>query len=161
MNKAVPRNEGRPRWRLMAASVAALFLMTACADIRIENRHGYMPDQTMIEKVRPGVHDTTSVRRLLGSPATEANFNGRTWVYITKHTKRVAFLPEETVEQKVLTVKFDKAGLVKGLKQYTLADGKKIEIAEDKTPTHGSELTVMQQLLGNLGRFNTQLQEDQ
>ena len=95
MNKAVPRNEGRPRWRLMAASVAALFLMTACADIRIENRHGYMPDQTMIEKVRPGVHDTTSVRRLLGSPATEANFNGRTWVYITKHTKRVAFLPEE------------------------------------------------------------------
>ena len=160
MKKAVSGCNGRRHWRRLAAPVTALALMTACADIRIENRHGYMPDQTMIEKVRPGIHDTTSVRRLLGAPATEANFNGRTWIYITKHTKRIAFLPEETVEQKVLTVRFDKAGLVKNLNQYTLADGKKIEIAEDKTPTHGSELTLMQQLLGNLGRFNTQQREE-
>ena len=28
-----------------------LALTTACADIRIENRHGYMPDQTMIDDI--------------------------------------------------------------------------------------------------------------
>lgn len=148
-----------PSLTTLAAAVVALLALGACADLRIEARQGYMPDQGLIEKVRPGVHDLTSVRRLLGAPATKADFNGQTWIYVTRYTRRVAFLPEDVISQQVLTIKFDDIGVVKELKQFSLKDGKKVEMLEDTTPTHGSELTILQQLLGNLGRFNTTEEE--
>jgi hypothetical protein len=38
---------------------------------------------------------------------------------------------------------------------YGVEDGRIVEPVERTTPTYGQELTVMQQLLGNFGRFNT------
>ena len=43
---------------------------------------------------------------------------------------------------------------VKEIKRYGLKDGKQIAFVDRETPTRGKEMTVLEQLFGNLGRFN-------
>ena len=45
--------------------------------------------------------------------------------------------------------------IVQDMKVYTEKDGEQIAYVDRVTPTPGSELTILQQLLGNLGKFNT------
>ena len=52
-------------------------------------------------------------------------------------------------------VKFDDGGMVSNMYIYGVEDGVVVEPVERETPTFGQELTIMQQLLGNFGRFNT------
>jgi len=44
--------------------------------------------------------------------------------------------------------------VVDTVKKQTDEDARAINIAEDETPTEGNEVTIMEQLLGNMGRFN-------
>jgi len=130
---------------------AAALATAACTPI--EAHHGYIPDDEAIERLKPGVHDSSSVSQLFGAPITIANFKGETWFYMRRHTERYAFLEEEVVSQDVLAVRFDSRGIVESTKLYTYADGRFVEYNEDKTRTRGKELTFIQQAFGNIGRF--------
>ena len=44
-------------------------------------------------------------------------------------------------------------GVVRDFASLGLEDGRIIELVERKTPTAGNEITFLQQLFGNLGRF--------
>ncbi len=141
-------------WNIRFALPAALLLATmACSPI--EARHGYVPDEESIGRLQPGVHDVSTVTRLFGAPLTIANFKGETWFYIRRHTEKFAFFEEEVVRQDVLAVKFDGRGIVSEVKTYSMKDGQEVEYEGDETPTRGKELNLIQQLLGNLGRFGT------
>lgn len=137
-------------------SIAAILLtgslLTACAPI--EESHGYVPDAELIEKLRPGVHDRDSVAELLGSPSSVATFDDGTWYYISRSTERIAFLNRKVVQQDVVVVSFDEAGIVQDVERFSLEDGRQIDLVSRTTPTRGKELTVLEQLFGNLGRFS-------
>jgi outer membrane protein assembly factor BamE (lipoprotein component of BamABCDE complex) len=49
-----------------------------------------------------------------------------------------------------VAVSFDEAEKVKTVNSYTLADGKVIALNGRVTPTRGRELTIIEQLLGNV-----------
>jgi outer membrane protein assembly factor BamE (lipoprotein component of BamABCDE complex) len=131
-----------------------LALLLAGCETQKETR-GYMPDEDRIGEVRKGVHDRNSVESLLGSPSATSTFDNSTWYYITSRTEKIAFLDEDTTDQQVVAVVFDKAGIVADLRRYTLAEAREIEMVERETPTRGRELTIVEQLVGNFGRFNT------
>jgi outer membrane protein assembly factor BamE (lipoprotein component of BamABCDE complex) len=54
----------------------------------------------------------------------------------------------------VVVVGFDDTGLVRDVRRYTLEDGKLIDPVTRKTPAPGKELSFLEQLVGNVGRFN-------
>jgi outer membrane protein assembly factor BamE (lipoprotein component of BamABCDE complex) len=136
---------------LLGALVAAAVAMSACSPIK--QSHGYTPDPQMVEKVRPGIHDRSSVKRILGAPTSVAKFKDETWFYIAKKTERFAFFAEEVTDQQVVAVYFDAKGIVQEVKRYTLEDAKAIDPVERETATRGKELTLLEQLFGNFGRF--------
>ena len=146
-----PRFQPRLRLALAALTIAALL---GCSPIH--NSNGYIPDDETVAKVRPGVHDRDSVTSLFGSPGTIANFNGETWLYVKQESEHIAFFDKDVLEQTVLAVHFNKAGVVKNIQRYSLADGKAVEPVERISPTRGKELTVLEQLFGNIGRFSGQ-----
>ena len=53
-----------------------------------------------------------------------------------------------------ILVSFDAANRVDILSEYDLEDGKPVIPTDRITPTAGKEITVLQQLFGNLGRFS-------
>ncbi len=44
-------------------------------------------------------------------------------------------------------------------KNYDLADGKDISMVSRITPTAGKEMTILEQIMGNVGRFSGPRQE--
>jgi len=59
------------------------------------------------------------------------------------------------MDQQVYIVDFNDQGVVKNIDHRTLADGEPITPAPGATPAPGRELTFMEQLIGNMGKFNS------
>ena len=114
---------------------------------------GNMPDPELIAEIQPGGHRREDVVDKLGSPSTVSTFMDRKWYYIGQKVEQFAFMSPTVVERSVLVVSFDETGTVDDTLMYTLEDGQIIDPVSRKTPTEGRELTVLQQLFGNLGRF--------
>jgi outer membrane protein assembly factor BamE (lipoprotein component of BamABCDE complex) len=133
-------------------ALAAAIALAACAPI-VENR-GNLPDDEVLQGIAAGTSNKESVARALGSPSVIGTFDRNVWYYVSKRTEQVAFFAPETLEQRVVEIGFDQDGRVKHVKKYGLKDGQEIQMVERRTPTAGQSITVIQQLFGNLGRFN-------
>ena len=142
------RSRGRHIWL-----GAAMLLLGACA--AREEFRGHKTDPDQLAQLKAGTQGPEEVRGLLGSPSSISTFGeaGITWYYIARETSQVAFLAEETVDQRVVAIDF-KEGKVADVRQIGMKDGKPVEPVARVTPTKGKELTVVEQFLGNIGKFN-------
>jgi outer membrane protein assembly factor BamE (lipoprotein component of BamABCDE complex) len=149
--KKLPNSRGRPTIRVsLLAGFLALGLGACAEDIRVR---GNMPDTTVVARINPGIHTRGDIESLLGSPSTVSTFQDSTWYYIGQKSTQFAFFEPEVLERRVLVVSFDKSGFVETTRIYELADGHIIDPVDRITPTEGRDYTFMQQLIGNLGRF--------
>lgn len=135
-----------------ALLVALPVIGAACTPI-IEVR-GNNPPPEQLAQVKIGTSTREDVQALLGTPSNVTPFGEETWHYISAITEREAFFEPEVKERKVVTVVFDRAGLVRAVDTRGLEDGKDVVPAARETPTAGKELTIIQQLMGNVGRFS-------
>jgi len=135
----------------MVLTAALTASLGACGQV-IQTR-GNMPETSDLSRISPGVHSRTDVARLLGSPSTISTFQDSKWYYIGQKTTEFAFFAPEVLERKVVVVSFNDSGVVEATKTYDLADGQEIDPINRVTPTEGRELTLLQQLFGNFGRF--------
>ena len=80
---------------------------------------------------------------------------------INRSCTQIAQRPE-IVSRNVVAISFDKESeVVKSVNSYTLKDGKVIAFNGRETPTRGRELTILEQILGNVGRGSMLPQEDE
>ena len=114
---------------------------------------GYVPTSDALSSIQPGQSKSEVVKRL-GSPTSLSAFDDQTWYYISRKTESVAFFEPKVLDQHVVAIEFDKAGRVTAVHTHDLADGRDISPVDRVTPTSGREMTVLQQLLGNVGRFS-------
>ena len=132
--------------------LAAMGLSLAACDTPV-NIRGYVADPESVEAIEAGQYTQEDVLALLGTPSTVSTFDDRKWYYIGHKSTQFAFQHPDVLERNVLVVSFDDTGYVSYKQIYSLADGREIELIERETPTEGRDFTVMQQLLGNLGRL--------
>lgn len=126
--------------------------MAACTPTQA-TRGNIVEDYRMAEIV-PGVSTRTSVLQSLGSPTTQAPFDDNVWYYIGQKTEKTGIFDPKVVDKKIVVVAFNNEGIVQTIDKVD-ADQIDVPHVRRKTPTSGNEMTVMQQLLGNVGRFNT------
>jgi len=136
---------------LILLGSAAVTLLGACTPVIAQR--GNMLEEYQIAKLTPGESSRSDVLRTIGSPTTTAPFDDTTWYYIGQETEKRGILDPEVVEERIFVVTFNEDGIMQSLQQQD--QGRlDVPITSDKTPTHGNEITVMQQFLGNLGKFN-------
>jgi outer membrane protein assembly factor BamE (lipoprotein component of BamABCDE complex) len=135
----------------LLALVAAGPLLAACAP-QVDTR-GNLPLAEAVEQIRVG-QPREQVSDVLGSPSTVALFDGEIWYYIGERTETVAFFRPTVLERKILAIRFDGSGRVDAIDRYDLADARPIAPIDRVTPTKGKELTFLQQIIGNVGRFS-------
>jgi outer membrane protein assembly factor BamE (lipoprotein component of BamABCDE complex) len=138
-------------WRA-AVLVAALGLASCTVSV---DQRGNLPDPDKLATVQPGSTTKEQLAKILGTPSSASTFNDDTWYYISRKTKQIAFLSPTVLDQQVFIVNFDSKGVVKDIDHRSLADGENITPAPGATPAPGRELTFMEQLIGNIGRFNS------
>ena len=131
--------------------IALVFLSASCSPI-VENR-GYVFDEKLLDQIKVNETISNDVMDILGSPSTTSAIDASTWYYIYSKAETVAFYHPTVTDRRVLAVSFNDDNKVKNLKYYGLEEGKIISYVDRTTPTRGRELTVLQQLFGNLGRL--------
>lgn len=134
----------------LPALMLGLFLVAGCTP----NVTAHGTPMTRIEsaEITPGVDTRGSVRRQLGQPTMSSLIAGETWFYVSTIMEQRTYHAAEVVDRRVLAVAFDDAGVVVSANRYGLEDGQLVALRTETTPTFGRELTVAQQLFGNLGR---------
>jgi outer membrane protein assembly factor BamE (lipoprotein component of BamABCDE complex) len=110
------------------------------------------PDQ--IKQLVPGTSTRADVTSLVGSPTAKATFDDNTWIYISEVTKPEIGGTQSVLDQQVYLMTFNARGVLTSVQKKTIDDGKPVEIVSRTTPSPGTEASVIQQLLGNVGRFN-------
>lgn len=141
--------------RRPSAAIAAVLVasgLTACVP-NVDQR-GNLPDADKLAQIHPGTTTRDQVTKILGTPSSTGVFDDKSWYYISRKTKQVAFLDPDVLDQQVYIVRFDGNGVVQRLDHKDLKDGREIEPAPGATPAPGRELTFLEQVLGNIGRFN-------
>jgi outer membrane protein assembly factor BamE (lipoprotein component of BamABCDE complex) len=131
---------------------SALYTIGGCATY-VDNR-GFSPAPGAVEKVEVGSQSREDVVRLIGSPTAVSTFDPNIWYYINQRQEQFAFLKPTLTQQSIMQVTFADTGRVKDLKYYDLKDAKDVEMVSRVTPTAGKELTVIEQIMGNVGRFS-------
>ena len=139
------------RARHCIAATALVLVLVACAPIT--NQRGNLPDPDLLSRIEPGAQSRDDVVNILGSPTSIASFGGEIWYYISSQTETIAFYEPEVVDQRVVAIAFDDDGMVASVRTYGLEDAQDIEPVARVTPTGGRELTFLEQLFGNIGRF--------
>ncbi len=135
-----------------AFSLLLLLFIPACTPVT--SQHGNMLEDFQIQEVKAGEHTRSDVLRLLGSPTTQSTFNPNIWYYLGQESEKRGILDQQITDERIVVVMFNKDGVVDAIQEVD-SERENIPYARTKTPTHGNDLTFMQQLLGNLGRFNT------
>ena len=133
---------------------AALCLVHGACTPTVSQR-GNLLETQQLERVKTGTHSRSDVLRILGSPTTVAPFNDDIWYYIGQETEKRGILDPEVVKERIVAVAFTPEGIVESVNDVN-ADRINIPIERNATPTHGNETGVVEQFLGNLGKFNPQ-----
>jgi outer membrane protein assembly factor BamE (lipoprotein component of BamABCDE complex) len=141
--------------RYTALALSTSIVITGCTPTN--HVRGNIVQDFQLAEVAPGVDTERDILKKLGSPTTKATFDESTWYYIGQKTEKRGILDEEVLEERVIILSFNEEGTLEDVRD---ADNKRIDLpySRRKTPTSGNEITVLQQLLGNLGRFNTEEQ---
>jgi len=142
---------------VLAGALLGPLALTGC-DRNTELR-GFAATPGSVEKLEVKTQSREDVVRLIGSPSATATFNPNVWYYISAKQEQFAFFKQETIEQRVIQLNFDESGRLQTIKNYDMADGKDITMVARITPTAGKELTILEQILGNVGRFSGPKQE--
>jgi outer membrane protein assembly factor BamE (lipoprotein component of BamABCDE complex) len=138
---------------LLLASLSAAATIAACAP-SVEQR-GNLPNPDKMSEIHAGETTKNEVVKILGTPSSVSVFNNdKSWYYISRRTAQTAFFDPEVVDQQVYVVSFDDQGVVKAVDHKVLQDGVEVVPVARATPAPGRELSFLEQLLGNLGKFN-------
>jgi len=125
---------------MAAALLVGAAGLGGCAE---EYQMGYIIPDGALEQIPIGASQD-QVLIVMGTPSTVATLSGEVFYYISQRTaRRVAFLPQEVTDQRVVAVYFDKTRHVERIANYGMKDGKIFDYVSRSTPTGGQELSYL------------------
>ena len=137
--------------KIALISVVAAGVLAGCEPTY--TNHGFAPQVATLGEIEAGKDTRGSVLRKLGRPSATGTFDSESWYYEASRVEHFAFYAPEVIERTVVAVRFDDLGRVTNVARYGVEDGEIIDLITRRTPTYGREITVLQQLFGNLGRL--------
>jgi outer membrane protein assembly factor BamE (lipoprotein component of BamABCDE complex) len=143
---------------LLAALACTALACAACAPTTTYN--GFQARDEKPADVKVGVDTKSTILARLGSPTTQTAFGGDAWYYLTQITEREAYYKPKVRSRDVVAITFDKEDKVASVKTLHLQDGYQIAYDRRQTPTRGRDLSILEQIVGTLGRTAVLPQDD-
>jgi outer membrane protein assembly factor BamE (lipoprotein component of BamABCDE complex) len=136
---------------LLMLLFCSMLAASCSADIQ---QHGNKPDTFLLDKVKIGQTSKPEVINMFGTPSSVTVFEEETWLYISSKRRQVAFLKPEELEREVVAITFDaKTDKVSNMFFAQKEDGVPLVVSSKETPTSGHSITMIEQMFGNVGRF--------
>ncbi|HEY1448280.1 MAG TPA: outer membrane protein assembly factor BamE [Caulobacteraceae bacterium] len=146
----------RPMSRTITLLAAAALLLGAAACVPTATYQGFQAIDSNPKDVKVGTDTRSTVLARFGTPTSTAAFDKNTWFYLTQVANKTAFYHPAVVRRDVIAISFDsETQQVSRVDVYGLKDGRIIAYNKRETPTRGRELTLLEQLFGNLSTIGT------
>ncbi len=140
--------------------IAAICVMGVAACTPTLRNHGYRYADEETPTITPGEDTQSSLLNRLGNPSTRSvagildeSRRDSTWYYISETRESLAYQQSRARERRIFAVHFDANGMVETVEEFGLTDGRRVAVVDRETPTRGRELSLLEQLLGNIGRL--------
>ena len=137
----------------LACVLAGPLTLAGCGSFQETLQRGYVLPDGALEQIPIGATQE-QVLIVLGTPSTVATVDGDAFYYISQKAERgAAFMPHETVDQRVIAVYFDKNRTVTRLANYGIKDGKIFDFVSQTTETGGERLNYLRGIFRNFKMF--------
>lgn len=147
--------------RIGHLACACVLGVTVLGCTPVVSTHGFAPPDDQLAEVVVGQDTRGSLRRKIGRPGLDGVFTDDHWYYVSTTVERLTWHAPKVTDRRVVAIAFDENDTVASINRYGLEDGKLVDLEIRTTPTRGSELTVLQQILGNVGNVTVdQLQNN-
>jgi outer membrane protein assembly factor BamE (lipoprotein component of BamABCDE complex) len=131
-----------------------LSAMVSCTEIY--RRHGYTPSEEQLANVVVGVDTRASVEESLGGPITGGNSTVDSFYYISSRWLHYGLAQPKPTFRQIVAINFDKSDVVNNISRYELADGEVVVLSRRVTAGGAKEISFIKQLMGNIGRIDTE-----
>jgi outer membrane protein assembly factor BamE (lipoprotein component of BamABCDE complex) len=137
------------------AALAGCLLFSACSFLAPPPQvRGNHVEAEQLKELVPGTSTEADVRSLLGSPTAHASFDDNTWLYISERTQPRIGATLGVLSQNVVTLSFNDNGVLQHISTRDQANSLPVQVIARTTPSPGTSASFLQQLFGNIGRFN-------
>lgn len=116
--------------------------------------HGYVPTVAETDAIEVGLDTRSTVRAIIGDPATTGMLDDRGWFYVRSQFREFGWREPQEVGREVVAVLYDERGLVENIERFGIENGRVIALSRRVTDTNTSGVSFLQQLFGNIGNFN-------
>jgi outer membrane protein assembly factor BamE (lipoprotein component of BamABCDE complex) len=134
--------------------LAAVLMLAGCSFFEAPAQtRGNKIDPDALKELTPGTSTRADATALLGSPTAKATFDDNTWIYINETTRPRIGRTQGVLNQHVVVLSFNAQGVLQDVKRLNEDDSLPVTVVSRATPSPGNESSILQQLLGNIGRF--------
>jgi outer membrane protein assembly factor BamE (lipoprotein component of BamABCDE complex) len=135
--------------------LTACLLLASCSWLMPPPQvRGNKVDPELLKELTPGVSSKADVTAVIGSPTARATFDDNTWLYISEVTQQRIGRTLGRLDQNVVVLNFDDKGVLQTVQKVGKDEALPVAVVARTTPSPGTEASFMQQLLGNIGRYN-------
>lgn len=138
----------------LATVLGGVVLTAGCSPI--VDQHGYLPITSEVNAIQVGNDSKESVLARFGEPTSYGLEGDNAWYYISYSVRTFAFLAPKVTDREILAVTFAGNGKVASINTYGLEQGRVVNLESRETVTGGRSLSVLQQMLGNIGNFSAE-----
>lgn len=146
-------NRKSRRMLTVAGVTLGAMVLTACNPTL--RTHGYRYTDGEVPEILVGEDTEATLLATLGNPSLRGTFEDNTWYYVTDTREYLSYLRPNTLARRVIAIEFDDEGVVAEVTEYDVSDSRQVNYVSRTTPTRGRELTLLEQVLGNVGRLPT------
>jgi outer membrane protein assembly factor BamE (lipoprotein component of BamABCDE complex) len=110
---------GKAGWRALAAAALVAAVLAGCTGEQFQK--GYILPPGALEQIPIGASQD-QVLIVMGTPSTVATLDGEVFYYISQRSERkVAFMNQQVVDQRVIAIYFDKKRQVRRLARSSIS----------------------------------------
>ncbi|WP_103173457.1 MULTISPECIES: outer membrane protein assembly factor BamE [Paracoccus] len=136
---------------LMVLAFVALLGLAACAPVY--RNHGFIPAPEDLSQVVVGQTTVDELQGLIGRPSAQGLLTGSGWYYVGSRWRHFGALEPREISREVVAVSFAPSGVVTNVERFGLERGRVVTLSRRVTEGSVTEISLIGQLLGNLGNF--------
>lgn len=145
-------NTTRRRLIALALTLPAGVALGGCT--RMYRNHGYVPPEDELAQVVVGQTSQGELEGLIGRPGAQGVLTGSSWYYVGSRWELYGPREPREVNREVVAIRFDPSGVVSNVERFGLERGRVVVLSQRVNDTGVAGLSVIGQLLKNVGNFS-------